>query len=143
MSRCLLLLFPLLASCTSSVPESTVQMAAELEMIAHETDQDPFRNAHANRARAAELKTYPLPADLSDRIQYEATLGTELLRAGESGEASEIFQGNSGYSTNASRDVRFLMASGCDGPSGTQLSPNRGAGKLPGQPYGCQMPVSH
>ncbi len=68
-------------------------MAAELEMIAHETDQDPFRNAHANRARAAELKTYPLPADLSDRIQYEATLGTELLRAGESGEASEIFRG--------------------------------------------------
>jgi len=68
-------------------------MAAELEMIALETDHDPRTNAHANHARVAELKSFTLPQDTRERIQYEATLGTELLRAGESKEAVEIFEG--------------------------------------------------
>ena len=93
MSRCLVLIPLILASCTPDIPEGTVQMAAELEVIADETDRDPRRNAHANRARAAQLMTLTPPTDLSERIQYEATLGTELLRAGDSEAATDVFEG--------------------------------------------------
>lgn len=68
-------------------------MAAELESIAEKTDRDPRRNAHANRARAAHLRTFTPPEDLTDRIQYKATVATELLHAGESEAAVEIFEG--------------------------------------------------
>ncbi len=80
------------SSCTSSVPESTLHMAEELNTIADATDQDPRRNAHANRARASQLRMMNTPVNLSDRIQYKASLGTELLRAGESMEAVTIFE---------------------------------------------------
>lgn len=93
MFRWLLLCILIFTSCTSSAPESTVQMAEELAFIADETDQYPRRNAHANRARAAELKKVTPPTVTSERIQYEALLGTELLRAGESEEAVMIFEG--------------------------------------------------
>ena len=93
MFRWLLLCILILVSCTSSAPESTVQMAEELAVIADETGRYPRRNAHANRARAAELKKVTPPTALSERIQYEALLGTELLRAGESEEAVMIFEG--------------------------------------------------
>ena len=93
MFRWLLLCILILASCTASTPESTVQMAEELAVIADETDQYPRRNAHANRARAAELKKVVPPTDPSEQVQYEALLATELLHAGESEEAVMIFEG--------------------------------------------------
>ena len=68
-------------------------MADELEQIALETDLDPRRNAHANRARARLLQEQQPPADITYRIQYEATLGEELLRAGDTEQAIEIFAG--------------------------------------------------
>ncbi len=83
----------IISSCTPTVPESTMQMADELTAIADATDQDPRRNAHANRARASQLREMNPPADLIDRILFESTLGTELLRAGESEEAVAIFEG--------------------------------------------------
>ncbi|MCY4223588.1 MAG: CRTAC1 family protein [Bacteroidetes bacterium] len=92
MSRFFVLLLWIFAACSSSVSEGTLEMVAELEMIAAETDQDPRRNAHANQARAAELRSFTLPQDTLERIQYEATLATELLHAGESEEAVEIFE---------------------------------------------------
>lgn len=93
MFRCLLLCLLILISCRPSVPESTTQMATELAAIADATDQYPRRNAHANRARAAELRTMPPPTELINWIQYEAKLGTELLRAGDSEDAAMIFEG--------------------------------------------------
>ena len=93
MFRWLLLYMLIFTSCTSSVPESNMQMAAELALIADETDQYPHRNAHVNRARARELKNMMPPADPSQRVQYDALLATELLRAGESEESAMILQG--------------------------------------------------
>lgn len=91
MMRWPLLMLLIISACTSSVSEGTRHMAAELEMIALETDQNPIRNAHANRARASELKSLTPPEQLRERVQYESTLATELLRAGESEAAVEIF----------------------------------------------------
>ncbi len=89
--RWLLTTVLILSACSSSISEGTRNMAAELERIAVETDQNPIRNAHANHARVAELKTVTPPEQIQDRVQYHATLATELLRAGESDEAVEIF----------------------------------------------------
>ena len=63
MSRYLTLLFLLLAACRSTEPEGTVQMAAELEAIAAETDRNPRQDAHANVARAAALGIQTIPND--------------------------------------------------------------------------------
>ena len=93
MLRFLPLVFLVSAACTSSLPEGTAQMAAELKIIADQTDMDPLRNAHANRARVAQLKLRLPTDDFYDRVHYEATLGTELLRAGESKAAVMMFQG--------------------------------------------------
>ena len=93
MSRSVVLFLLIFAACSSSVSEGTLEMATELEMIASETDHDPRRNAHANQARVAELRSFTPPQDTLERIQYKATLATELLRAGESEEAVEIFEG--------------------------------------------------
>ena len=68
-------------------------MAAELEAIAAATDLDPRRNAHANEARVRYLQAQQPPADVTSRIQYEAALGQELLRAGRSEEAIAVFEG--------------------------------------------------
>jgi len=91
MKRWLLLTVLMVGACSSSVSEGTRNMATELEMIAVETDRNPIRNAHANSARASELQSLIPPAQVHDRVQYQATLGTELLRAGESEAAVEIF----------------------------------------------------
>ncbi len=93
MTRGLSLCLLFLASCTSPVSESTVQMAAELAMIADETDRYPYRNAHANHARVIELRNTTPPGEFLERLQYEATLGTELLRAGDSEDAVVVFEG--------------------------------------------------
>ena len=74
------------AGCGGEVEQGsgTVEMAARLEVIAAETDAFPRRNAHANVARVRSLRAVKPPSDLRQRIGYEATLGEELLRAGES-----------------------------------------------------------
>jgi hypothetical protein len=92
MSRHLTLVFLLFAACSSTEPDGTAQMAAELEAIAAETDRNPRRNAHANVARAAALGMQTAPTALPDRIQYSALLGTELLRAGDSEAAAGLFE---------------------------------------------------
>ena len=92
MLRHLTLVFFVFAACSSTEPEGTAQMVAELEEIAAETDRTPRRNAHANVARATALGMQTIPTVLPDRIQYSALLGTELLRAGDSEAAAEVFE---------------------------------------------------
>ena len=71
--------------------ESTKRMAEILEAIAADTDAYPRRNAHANKARVRSLRAVTPPADPRQRVQYEATLGQELLRAGDNEAAIELF----------------------------------------------------
>lgn len=73
-----------------SEPE-TAQMAQELERIAIMTDLHPGRNAHANQARVNYMMAQEPPAEITSRIQFEGRLGQELLRAGNSEEAIEVF----------------------------------------------------
>ena len=68
-------------------------MALDLASIADETDLYPRSNAHANRARVRALRAVSPPTDPIDRVQYERTLGEELLRAGDTEEAIAVFEG--------------------------------------------------
>ena len=71
--------------------ESTKRMAEILEAIAADTDAYPRRNAHANKARVRSLRAVMPPTDPRQRVQYEATLGQELLRAGDNKAAIALF----------------------------------------------------
>ena len=78
----------ILAGCHNS---ATVDLVQELEQIALATELDPRRNAHANRARAENLRALRPPEDAVSLVQFEALLGQELLRAGDSRAAIDLF----------------------------------------------------
>ncbi len=88
---CIILLFPAIAACGSNRARSTSEMAALLEAIAADTDRNPRRNAHANKARVRSLRAVSVPESVKERVIYGATLGKELLRAGENEEAIAQF----------------------------------------------------
>ena len=71
--------------------ESTRKMAAYLQRIADETEANPIRNVHANKARVARLKQVPVPADPAQRISYLSQLGQEQLHAGYNQDAIDTF----------------------------------------------------
>ncbi len=80
------------AGCSTRAGRGTQEMAAVLESIASDTEAYPRSNAHANKARVRALRMVTPPGDLLQRIQYESTLGQELLRAGDSEAAIEQFK---------------------------------------------------
>ena len=67
-------------------------MAAMLEEIALQTDANPRRNVHANKARVNALREVNPPSAPKQVVSYRGTLGQELLHAGENLEAIEIFK---------------------------------------------------
>ena len=81
----------LFAACADLQPSGTADMAAELEWIAQQTDENPRLNAHANRARARILLGRTPPHELTEWVQFTGNLGTELLRAGETQAAIDLF----------------------------------------------------
>jgi len=70
--------------------EGTRRMAARLAQLAGE--QDPAINHFLNGARVESYRAQPLPADPLKRIEFEANLAKELLYAGRTEEAIELFR---------------------------------------------------
>ncbi|MCH8277113.1 MAG: VCBS repeat-containing protein, partial [Bacteroidetes bacterium] len=81
-----------LARGSANLEDGTAAMVEMLTAIADTTDRYPQINAHANRARVVRLKSIPLPESEKDRISYRLQLARELLNAGASLEAAELYE---------------------------------------------------
>ena len=91
--RCILCLGAIFLSACAPPrpPASTETMVAHLERIADETEANPIRNVHVNKARVARLLQVPLPTDPQQRISYWGQLGQEQLHAGHNRDAIDTF----------------------------------------------------
>ena len=85
-------------------------MAAYLNQIAEETEADPIRNVHVNKARVARLLQVPLPADPKQQISYLSQLGTEQLHAGYNRDAIDTFTRVLEIQQNESSDPESILA---------------------------------
>jgi len=71
--------------------EETKQMAQRLAEIAAATEADPRSSVHANKARVRKLREITPPTEQKTLASYKATLGQELLHAGENEAAIDTF----------------------------------------------------
>ena len=118
--RCLFLMCCiLLAGCQPAarepIPETadgTREMAALLKRIADETEANPIRNVHVNKARVARLKQVPLPQQPRQQISYLSQLGQEQLHAGYNQDAIDTFTRVLGIlnELDSSQDAEAIIA---------------------------------